>query len=279
MNNNLFSVVTRTEATLVDLLCKRALQQQSQIGYTFLVNGETEEVSLTYQALDQKARSLAAKLQSIKATGERALLLYPPGLEFITAFFGCLYAGVTAVPVYPPRRNQRMTRLQAIVKDAQASLALTTTSVLTNIKRSLKQEPELGALHYIATENLTNNFAQDWQPLKINSDALAFLQYTSGSTGTPKGVMVSHGNLLHNLGLIQQFYEHKPTSRGVIWLPQYHDMGLIGGVLQALFCGVPVTLISPTTFLQKPWCWLRYKRFLATKPPRVEGLILPMTYA
>ncbi len=149
MDNNLFSVPTFSETTLVDLLRKRALQQPRQVAYTFLIDGETQEVSLTYQELDQKARSLAAFLQSMKATGERALLLYPPGLEFIVAFFGCLYAGVTAVPVYPPRRNQRMTRLQAIVKDAQASFALTTTSVLTNIEHSLKQEPELAALHYI----------------------------------------------------------------------------------------------------------------------------------
>ncbi|MBW4630466.1 MAG: AMP-binding protein [Iphinoe sp. HA4291-MV1] len=243
--------------TLIDLLSKRVLHQPNQLAYTFLVDGETQEVSLTYQELDQKARSLAAKLQSMKATGERALLLYPAGLEFIVAFFGCLYAGVTAVPVYPPRRNQRMTRLQAIVKDAQASFALTTTSVLTNIEHSLKQEPELAALHYIATENLTNNFAQDLQPLKISMHSLAFLQYTSGSTGTPKGVMVSHGNLLHNCALINKCFGHQPHSHGVIWLPPYHDMGLIGGVLQPLYGDFPVTLMSPQTFLQKPFHWLK----------------------
>ncbi|MBW4635047.1 MAG: amino acid adenylation domain-containing protein [Iphinoe sp. HA4291-MV1] len=256
MDNNLFSVSTLGEATLVDLLRKRALQQQSQVAYTFLVDGETQEVSLSYKELDQKARSLAALLQSMKATGERALLLYPPGLEFIAAFFGCLYAGVTAVPAYPPRRNQRMTRLQAIVKDAQASFALTTTSVLTNIEHSLKQEPELAALHYIATENLTNNFALSWQPLKINSDTLAFLQYTSGSTGTPKGVMVSHGNLLHNEKIIKTAFQHTEESIVVGWLPLFHDMGLIGNVLQPLYGGFPVILMSPENFLKKPLRWL-----------------------
>ncbi|MCC5669557.1 AMP-binding protein [Nostoc sp. CHAB 5784] len=263
MNNNLFSLSTLSEVTLVDLLRKRALQQPSQVAYTFLVDGETQEVSLTYQALDQKARSLAAFLQSMKATGERALLLYPPGLEFIVAFFGCLYASVIAVPAYPPRRNQRMTRLQAIVKDAQASFALTTTSVLTNIEHSLKQEPELAALHYIATENITNNFALSWEPLKISSDTLAFLQYTSGSTGTPKGVMVSHGNLLHNEEMIKMAFQHTEKSIVVGWLPLFHDMGLIGNVLQPLYLGIPSFLLSPTTFLQKPLRWLmaisRYK--------------------
>ncbi|GAA6618283.1 AMP-binding protein [Scytonema sp. NUACC26] len=263
MNNNLYSMQSFGEATLIDLLQKRALQQQSQVAYTFLLNGETEEVNLTYQALDRKARSLAAKLQSMKATGERALLLYPPGLEFIAAFFGCLYAGVTAVPVYPPRHNQNMTRLQAIVKDAQASFALTTTSVLTNIEHSLKQEPELAALHYIATENLTDNFAQDWQPLKISSDTLAFLQYTSGSTGTPKGVMVSHGNLLSNSADLDRGWDHSSESVIVTWLPTFHDMGLIYGVIQPLYKGIPCYMMAPTSFLQRPMRWLeaisRYK--------------------
>ncbi len=256
MDKNLFSVPTRGEATLVDLLRKRALQQQSQVGYTFLIDGEAQEVNLTYQALDQKARSLAAFLQSMKATGERALLLYPPGLEFIEAFFGCLYAGVTAVPVYPPRRNQRMARLQAIVKDAQASFALTTTSVLTNIEHSFKQEPELATLYYVTTENLTDNFALSWQPLKISSDALAFLQYTSGSTGTPKGVMVSHANLLHNQEMIKTAFQHTQESIVVGWLPLFHDMGLIGNVLQPLYGGFPVILMSPEKFLKKPLRWL-----------------------
>lgn len=263
MDNNFFPVSTLREATLVDLLRKRALQQQSQVAYTFLVDGKTEEVSLTYQVLDQKARSLAALLQSMKATGERALLLYSPGLEFITAFFGCLYAGVTAVPVYPPRHNQRMTRLQAIVKDAQASFALTTTSVLTNIEHSLKQKPELAALHYIATENLTNNLAQDWQPLKISSDTLAFLQYTSGSTGTPKGVMVSHGNLLSNSADLDRGWDHTSESVIVTWLPTFHDMGLIYGAIQPLYKGIPCYMMAPTSFLQRPMRWLeaisRYK--------------------
>ncbi|MEI2580372.1 AMP-binding protein [Scytonema sp. PRP1] len=257
MDNNLFSVPTFSEATLVDLLRKRALQQPRQVAYTFLVDGEAQEVSLTYQALDQKARSLAAVLQSMKATGERALLLYPPGLEFIAAFFGCLYAGVTAVPVYPPRRNQRMTRLQAIAQDAQATLALTTTTVITNLAQSWKQEPELAALQCIATDDISNDLASNWLKPEITSNSLAFLQYTSGSTGKPKGVMVSHSNLLHNSALIHKCFGHTPDSHGVIWLPQYHDMGLIGGVLQPLYGAFPVTLMSPETFLQKPFRWLK----------------------
>ena len=168
-----------------------------------------------------------------------------------------------AVPVYPPRRNQRMNRLQAIVADAQAAFALTTTSVFTNIEHSFQQEPELAALHWLATDNITSNLAPDWQATKVNSDTLAFLQYTSGSTAAPKGVMVSHQNLLHNQLLIQQGFQHTQQTIVVGWLPLYHDMGLIGNVLQPLYMGVPCILMSPVAFLQRPVRWLeaisRYK--------------------
>lgn len=250
---------------LVDLLRHRNQNQADNIAFTFLSKGETEEISLTYQELDKKARAIAAVLQSMKARGERALLLYQPGLEFIAAFFGCLYAGVVAVPVYPPRRNHHSNRLQAIVSDAQATIALTTTSVFSHIEKSLKSEPELAILSCIITDEIDNNQANDWQIPYIENDTLAFLQYTSGSTGTPKGVMVSHGNLLHNLSLIHNCFEHTPNSQGVIWLPQYHDMGLIGGVLQPIYGGFPVTLMPPVAFLQKPIRWLQaISRYKAT---------------
>ncbi|QSJ17339.1 AMP-binding protein [Nostoc sp. UHCC 0702] len=257
MNKSLFLVPTLAEATLVDLLGKRALEQQTKVAYTFLVDGETQKVSLTYQALDQKARAIASLLQRMKAIGERALLLYPPGLEYIAAFFGCLYAGVTAVPVYPPRHNQRLTRLQAIAQDAQATFALTSKSIAINLAQSCQEKPELAALQYITTDDLTDDYADNWFKPEITSNSLAFLQYTSGSTGTPKGVMVSHGNLLHNSYLIQRCFGHTADSKGVIWLPPYHDMGLIGGVIQPLYSGFPVILMSPETFLQKPFRWLK----------------------
>ncbi|MDZ8262761.1 AMP-binding protein [Nostoc sp. ChiQUE01b] len=250
--------------TLVDLLAEKSLHQPNQIAFIFLADGEKEEVKLTYQQLNYKAKAIAAHLLSMKATGERMLLLYQPGLEFITAFFGCLYAGVIAVPAYPPRRKQHITKLQAIVKDAQTTFVLTTASLLANIEHSLKQEPELAALHYIATENLASNpLVEDWQPLKVNSDALAFLQYTSGSTSMPKGVMISHANLLHNLEMIKKAFQQTEESIGVSWLPLFHDMGLIGNVLQPVYLGASSILMSPVAFLQKPLRWLsaisRYK--------------------
>ncbi|MEH2084590.1 MAG: AMP-binding protein [Nostoc sp.] len=200
---------------------------------------------------------MAALLQSKKAFGARALLLYPSGLDFIAAFFGCLYAGIIAVPVYPPRGKQRMTRVQAIASDAQATFALSTTSVINNSAQIIKQEAELTTLEWIATNDINNDLAEDWFFPKINHNSLALLQYTSGTTGKPKGVMVSHGNLQHNSDLIYKSFEHTANSRGVIWLPLYHDMGLIGGVLQPVYGNCSVTLMSPESFLQKPFRWLK----------------------
>ncbi|WP_445174313.1 AMP-binding protein [Microcoleus sp.] len=257
MQHDLFLAHSPKEATLVSLLRYRAQQQPYQVPYTFLVDGETKKVSFTYEQLDQKARAIAALLQSMKAFGERVLLLYPPGLEFIAAFFGGLYAGVTVVPVYPPRGKQRMTRLQAIAKDAQATFAITTSSVITKLGERFKEEPELAALQCIATDEIANELADDWFFPEIANNSLALLQYTSGTTGNPKGVMVNHENLLYNSTLIYQAFEHTSNSRGVIWLPPYHDMGLIGGVLQPVYGNCSVTLMSPESFLQQPFRWLK----------------------
>ena len=242
--------------TLVDLLRYRAEHQPRQKAFVFLKNGENESASLTYQELDSRARAIAARLQQLEATNERALLLYQPNLEFIIAFFGCLYAGVVAVPAYPPRRNRSIERIQAIKDNARAKFALTDTLVLKNLENSSTQN-ELASLYWLATDTIDSNLDQTWQKPSINNDTLAFLQYTSGSTGTPKGVMVTHKNLLHNLSLIQQGFEHNNRGQGVIWLPPYHDMGLIGGILQPLYVGFPVTLMSPVDFLQKPIRWLQ----------------------
>ncbi len=251
--------------TLVDLLRQRAENQPDQVGYTFLIDGENEKETLTYRELDQKARATAAYLQKYCAPGERVLLLYPPGLDYIVAFFGCLYAGVVAVPAYPPRPNRSLLRLRAIIADAQAHTALTTTSILSNLERQFSQAPELENLAWITSEKLFNFPASAWQIPDINSQTLTFLQYTSGSTGNPKGVMISHENLLHNLHAIYQYFGHTAESRGVIWLPPYHDMGLIGGALQPLYGGFPVVLMSPLMFLQSPVRWLEaISRYRAT---------------
>lgn len=244
-------------STLVDLLRYRAIHQPDQIIYTFLLNGETPDRYLTHKELDNHAQAIASELLHQNAKGERALLLYPPGLEFITAFFGCLYAGVLAVPAYPPRSNQNLSRLEAIVADAQAKFALTTTPLLEKIETQLAENPANNQLKWLATDNLPTHHESDWQHPDSKENTLAFLQYTSGSTGKPKGVMVSHGNLLYNSALINQCFQDTPESRGLSWLPAYHDMGLIGGILQPLYVGLPIILMAPVDFLRKPYRWLK----------------------
>jgi acyl-CoA synthetase (AMP-forming)/AMP-acid ligase II len=245
--------------TLVELLRIRARVEPDKKAFIFLQNGEIEsnELTLTYEELDGQARKIASQLQKLGYSGERALLLYSPGLDFITAFFGCLYAGVIAVPLYPPRRNQNLLRLQSVVADAGATLILTTQSILESLKKHLATIPDLDSLHCLTTDNSNPSCIQAWQAPLLNSNSLAFLQYTSGSTGNPKGVMVSHGNLLHNMQVIQKGFGNTEQTIGMGWLPLFHDMGLIGNVLQPLYLGISCILMSPVDFLQKPLRWLQ----------------------
>jgi acyl-CoA synthetase (AMP-forming)/AMP-acid ligase II len=251
--------------TIAEVLSYRAQFQPDKTAYIYLRHGETESGKLTYEELDRRARAIARQLQQQHSSGSRALLLYPPGLEFVVGLFGCWYAGIVAVPAYPPRRNQNLSRLQAIVTNARASVVLTTSTLAANLQKRINDNHELSVLPWVATDNILFSPELCWERPDLDGDSLALLQYTSGSTGTPKGVMVSHGNLWHNLGAIYQCFGHQPNSRGVIWLPPYHDMGLIGGVLQPLFGGFEVTLMSPIDFLQKPWRWLEaISRYRAT---------------
>jgi acyl-CoA synthetase (AMP-forming)/AMP-acid ligase II len=244
-------------ATLVDVLRNRAMEQPHQTIYNFLVDGETEKISLTYGQLEQKAKAIAAYLQSICSPQDRVLLLFPAELDYITAFFGCLYAGVIAIPAYPPRPNRSLNRIHNILQNAQTNIALTTSDTLESLSRQLEDTPELQSLRWITTDTIDPNTASYWREPNLDEDSIAFLQYTSGSTAEPKGVKIAYRNLLHNLEAIHRCFRHSTQSRGVIWLPPYHDMGLIGGVLQPLFGDFPVTLMSPLMFLQNPLRWLK----------------------
>ncbi|PMB15529.1 non-ribosomal peptide synthetase [Fischerella thermalis] len=244
-------------STFVELLRLRSSTQPDRDAFTFLLNGETQQATLTYQELDRRSRRIAAQLQANGLSGERALLLYPAGLDFLIAFFGCLYAGVVAVTAYPPRNERNTPRIKAISTDAQATIALTTTEILPTVRSLLTEKTDLESLQWLATDNLAEGIEDTWQEPFIHQDTLAFLQYTSGSTGTPKGVMISHGNLLHNAATTYQFMEHSAESKFISWLPTYHDMGLIGGILQPLYGGFPCILMPPTSFLQSPYRWLQ----------------------
>jgi 8-amino-7-oxononanoate synthase/acyl carrier protein len=244
-------------SNLVELLLHRAQHQAGDIGFRYLTDGEKNVVEWTYADVDRKARAIAASLQAMDMEGERALLLYPSGLDFVAAFFGCLYAGVTAVPAYPPRRNRNMARIDAIANDAEAKIALTTFEVLERVQTMIADTPALQRIRWRATDQWDEEQAGQWSRPDVHGDTLAFLQYTSGSTGTPKGVMLTHSNLMHNSAMISYAFEHSRSGSGMFWLPLYHDMGLIGGILQPLYMGRPNLLMSPTHFLQKPVRWLQ----------------------
>jgi amino acid adenylation domain-containing protein len=244
-------------ANLVEVLRWRAINQPDRLAYTFLTHGETEEARLTYQQLDQRSRAIAAWLQSVTEPGERVLILYPPALDYLAGFFGCLYAGVVAVPVYPPRRNRNLERILAIAESAEPTVLLTTAPTFSAVQSFCGEHEKLKSVHCVDTGSLVEETNDGWREPVIDQSTLAFLQYTSGSTGSPKGVMLSHGNLLHNSTLLRQAFEYDSNSHCVSWLPIYHDMGLIGGVLQPLFGGYPCTLMAPASFLRSPVSWLR----------------------
>jgi 8-amino-7-oxononanoate synthase len=257
-------------SNLVDLLRHRAAHQPDDAAFCYLADGETEAESWTYAELDRRARAIASWLESLGLQGQRALLLYPAGLEFVAGFFGCVYAGVVAVPAYPPRKNRSLERIEAIAEDADAKVAITTQEVLDRVQGVLDENPSLKSLHWGVTDQFPTGMEHDWRPPDVHGDTLAFLQYTSGSTGTPKGVMLSHSNLIHNSALICHAFEHTRSGVGVFWLPSYHDMGLIGGILQPMYYGRPNVLMSPMSFLQKPLRWLqaitRYKSTVSGGP-------------
>ena len=242
--------------TLVDLLRSRADQHPDDLIYRFIQDNDSDIITVTYGELDRRARAIGAWLESLGANGERALLLYPAGLDYIVSFMGCLYAGVTAVPAYPPRINRPAPRIQSIVDDSHASFALTTSPILSNIEKRFEHAPDLKALRWLNTDQAPAGLEADWRLPAISSDTLAFLQYTSGSTSQPKGVMLSHGNLMHNLKAIQHGFQIDHRNSGVFWLPSYHDMGLIGGILEPMYMGGSSTLMSPVSFLQRPVRWL-----------------------
>jgi acyl-CoA synthetase (AMP-forming)/AMP-acid ligase II/alkylation response protein AidB-like acyl-CoA dehydrogenase/acyl carrier protein len=241
-------------SNFVELLGHRSLEQSDKTAVTFLLDGENVTESLTYKELDGRARALAVRLLEEISPGERVLILQPPGVEFVVSFFGCLYAGVVAVATYPPHKQRQVSRIEAIFEDAQPQMVLTSKALLSRINSWLDKRAE--RLRAIYTEELATAGSDGWQSPVLRPETLALLQYTSGSTGTPRGVMVTHGNIMANEEMIRQTFGQHEESSVVSWLPIYHDMGLIGNLLQPLYLGTSTVLMSPASFLQKPVRWL-----------------------
>lgn len=253
----LFAPYSPPETNFLDRLSYWAAAQPEKIAYRF-IGGDGEIKTLTFAELDLQAKAVAAMLVSKGYAGKRALMMYPPGLEFIVAFFGCHYAAVTPIPAFPPRRNRNMARIGAISDDAQASVAISISSVIKSCEKWIKDSPGLQRIAWLSTESVAAEFANDWVKPKASLDDLGLIQYTSGSTGSPKGVMLSHRNLIANCRMITRAFQTGRFKGSICsWLPTYHDMGLVGGILNPMYCGTEDNLMSPVAFLTRPIRWLR----------------------
>ncbi len=250
--------------SFVELLRHRATTQPERTAYLFLKERSAEDDNfsrISYASLDQQARAIAATLQAAGVSaGDKVLLLHQPGADFVTAFFGCLYAGAVAVTTYLGHRGrlrQGLPKIVDLMKDAESKFVLTSADAATIFTTAWAEVIGGDEPRVIASDDVSPEMADAWRPAAIHRDTVTLLQYTSGSTSRPRGVMITHGNLLHNSSLIARGFESEPSSVGISWLPPYHDMGLIGGILQPVFAGFPVTIISPFAFLQQPYCWLQ----------------------
>jgi amino acid adenylation domain-containing protein len=247
-------------ATIVDVLRHRAAVQPRAVAFTFLSDGEAAESNLTFADLDRKARAMAVSLQEDGMQGERALLLLPSGLDYIVSFFGCLYAGVAPVPSFPVhfgRLRREHSWFHGIVADSGSCLAFATPELIARAEKEAAQEPTIQKLRWVNPGAIQEAQADRWNFPEPDRNSLAFLQYTSGSTSTPRGVMVSHGNIMANQAVIRAACGTDHESTIVSWLPLYHDMGLIGTVLQALYLGARLVFMSPARFLRNPALWLQ----------------------
>ncbi len=253
-------------ASLCEILRWRAAHRPDRLAYIYLLDGEAAEIRLTYAHLAASVDRIANHLAQVTKRGDRALLLYPTGPEFLPTFLACMSAGIVSIPLFPPRPNRTLHRLETIIADSGVTLALATRRTLTDLDGQWRDHPQLAAVSRLATDEIdaTPHTANDARvPAR---DDLAFLQYTSGSTSSPKGVMVTHGNLIDNCGYMQESFALSADSLAVTWLPHFHDMGLIEGLLNPLFVGYPTVVMSPAHFVQRPLAWLQaISRFRATR--------------
>ncbi|WP_434771919.1 fatty acyl-AMP ligase [Pseudomonas entomophila] len=260
---------SQTFETFVDLLRWRSRHTPDRLALTFSPTGDDVR-RFSYAELDRAARAVAAELQRRQCADERAVILLQPSAEYILALLGCWYARVTAVPVYSPRMNASNERVEAIVRDAGARVVLSTTAALSALDLQPDAEPGTRRVVHLAIDQVDLEQAEPWREASASGETLAVLQYTSGSTGSPKGVRLKHRHLIKNSEMIHKAMDTTPSDVAVVWLPPYHDMGLIGGILQPLYGGYPVHLMAPATFLQRPLRWLemisRYRGTVSAAP-------------
>lgn len=240
---------TPTVRTLVELLRLQAERYGDKVAFSFAPDGKKVTARLSYRELDLRARAIAASLQGLGAAGQRVLVICRPGLDSIASIFGCFYAGAVAVPVDTP-----LARLKLVAPDAQAGFALATSDTRTQLQALAADVPGMSSLQWCATDQAGDPGA--WQTPDVDPDTTALIQYTSGSTKSPKGVVVTHANLIHNLEAVRRAWRGDENAKSLYFLPQQHDMGLIGGVLEMIYVGCSTVLMSPIAFFQRPMLWL-----------------------
>ena len=244
--------------TVVDLIEARADRLGDAVAYFYLRDGIHPESPTTYAQLAARARQVARELQARQLTGERVLLLYPAGPEFLVGFFGCLMAGAIAVPAPPPdaNRHQRSSaRLHSIVDDCDARLVLSDGSFPSELLADVGRGAQpLGVLN---TTHFDGRDTDGWKRLPVGPHDLAYLQYTSGSTSTPKGIKITHDNLVFHLAYLQNTCRYSPESVTVTWMPNFHDWGLVEGLLEPFYNSTPCYVMSPFSFVRRPAHWLR----------------------
>jgi len=248
-----------TFPTFVDVLTERAERDPDREALSYLAGGERPGAPLSYAHLSARARAVAVLLRERIPAGGRAVLLFPPGPDFVAAFLGCLFAGVVAVPIFPPdpaRLTRTLPRLSSVVRDAEPAAAITSASIAALASEMIALAPDLASLPMIAIDDVGDERADEWRRPAIDARTVAFIQYTSGSTADPRGVVLTHENLLVNLEEARRSFCSHDDPRAVFWLPQYHDMGLIGGILGPIYSRIPAELMSPLDFVQRPVRWL-----------------------
>jgi acyl-CoA synthetase (AMP-forming)/AMP-acid ligase II/acyl carrier protein len=290
LSDNTDPIIRKSES-LVEIISKRATVQPDDVVYKYLGDGINETESFTFKEIDRVARSVAQKLSEKLTKGDRVLLLFPQGLQYIAALYGCFYGGFIAIPAYPPRRNRKMDRINSIIEDSGAAAGLVTEDVFKTIERNFAEDELLKGMEWFQYETISANT----NPPPLNNlpkpDDVAFIQYTSGSTGNPKGVMITHKNIVYNSDFIRRSFGFDKYTVGMNWLPIFHDMGLVGGIFQAAFLGLINIGMPPVAFLKNPLNWLKaIDKYKATtgggpnfsfdyciqkiKPEEVEGLDL-----
>ncbi|QFU93022.1 AMP-binding protein [Amycolatopsis sp. YIM 10] len=251
-----FSTVGSRTETVVEAVRVAAAATPGKLAFTFLENGETESARYDFAGLDAAARRVAARLQADGLAGGRVLLAINPGPDYVAAFFGCLYAGATAVPCYPPRQHGKSRELAAIAVDSGAGAVLTAGGMAATVAERFAETVEDSHFPVLDVDTVDDALTGSWTPPEIDGDDLAFLQYTSGSTGAPKGVMVRHRDIVRHVGYMHRRFELTPDSTAVSWLPPFHDMGLIAGILMPAVMGYHAVLMTPRDFVTRPARWL-----------------------